>query len=356
MQMMGGTDERRRWDWRVVVGGIGRTLIGAGLLLLAFVAYQLWGTGLQTARAQQRLEREFAEQLATASTVPPAPTTTRPTGPATTVAPTTAPPTTVPVPLEIQEGDAIARLEIPRIGVDDIVVAGVKVADLRRGPGHYPDTPLPGQQGNAAIAGHRTTYGAPFFRVDELEPGDEIAVTTLQGRFVYRVTGQRIVSPSDLSVLAPTDEPTLTLTSCHPRYSARQRIIITARLDEAASSPVQAATPAYGSTAASVEESGGEDETGVLVTTTVAPGVAVTTTPTVPAPAAADAFDRGWFSDPSAWPPTLLTGLLTVLVGVGAWWAARRWSRWLYVPAAPVFAVALFVFFEQFSRLLPPNI
>ncbi len=176
MQAMGdATGERRRWDWRTVVGGIGRTLIGAGLLLLAFVAYQLWGTGLQTARAQERLEREFAEQLAAATTVPPP--TTRPPTPAPPVAPTTAPPTTVAVPLEIREGDAIARLEIPRIGVDDIVVAGVQVADLRKGPGHYPDTPLPGQQGNAAIAGHRTTYGAPFFRVDELEPGDEIAVT-----------------------------------------------------------------------------------------------------------------------------------------------------------------------------------
>ena len=85
------------------------------------------------------------------------------------------------------EGDAIAHLRIPAIGVDKIVVEGVQVADLKRGPGHYPDSPLPGQPGNAAIAGHRTTYGAPFNRLDELEQGDEILVTTVQGAFRYEV-------------------------------------------------------------------------------------------------------------------------------------------------------------------------
>ena len=84
---------------------------------------------------------------------------------------------------------------IPKIGVDKIVVEGVGRNDLRKGPGHYPDTPMPGQPGNAAIAGHRTTYGAPFNRIDELEPGDEILVTTLQGPFTYEVTGTEIVTP-----------------------------------------------------------------------------------------------------------------------------------------------------------------
>ena len=83
----------------------------------------------------------------------------------------------------------MAKIEIPRIGVDWIVVEGVDVADLRKGPGHYPGTALPGVRGNVAIAGHRTTYGAPFQDINELDPGDEIILTTVTGRYVYRVTG-----------------------------------------------------------------------------------------------------------------------------------------------------------------------
>ena len=124
----------------------------------------------------------------------------------------------------IQEGDPVARIEMPSIGVDHIVVAGVGKSDLKKGPGHYPETPMPGQLGNAAIAGHRTTYGQPFFDVDKLEVGDEIIVTTLVGRYVYRVTGQQIVSPSDYQVVATVDptRATLTLTSCHPKWTARE--------------------------------------------------------------------------------------------------------------------------------------
>ncbi len=109
-------------------------------------------------------------------------------------------------------GEAFARIVIPDINVDQISVEGVSVEDLRKGPGHYRTTPNPGQAGNAAIAGHRTTYGAPFHRVDELDPGDSIFVTTAQGVFHYRVLGFEdpgggpergyfIVSPSDTWVL-----------------------------------------------------------------------------------------------------------------------------------------------------------
>ena len=139
------------------------------------------------------------------------------------------------------DGEAIARLVIPAIDVDEIVVAGVRTDDLRKGPGHYGTTPLPGQPGNAAIAGHRTTNGAPFGRIDELAPGDEIIVETLQGRFVYRVLpgdrgmagrtpGYRIVLPTTLEVLDDHGDNRLTLTSCHPKYSSRQRIIVHAEL------------------------------------------------------------------------------------------------------------------------------
>src|SRR5262245_26252901 len=184
---------RQRRDWRWWVGGAGRILIALGVLLLGFVAYQLWGTAIQHDRAQADLEKEFSAQLGT--TVPgPTTATTVTVGPPSTetatptTVPTTPPPTAPPRPV-FTEGDPVARLEIPRIGVNEIVVAGVGVDDLKKGPGHYPQTPLPGEPGNAAIAGHRTTYGAPFLDIDNLQPGDQIMATTYAGRFVYQVTG-----------------------------------------------------------------------------------------------------------------------------------------------------------------------
>ena len=108
--------------------------------------------------------------------------------PTTTAAPSTAPPPPA-------EGNGLARLEIPKIGVDKIVVEGVGVEDLRKGPGHYPGTALPGVVGNVAIAGHRTTYGAPFGDIDKLKPGDEIILTTVTGRYVYNVTGTQDRQP-----------------------------------------------------------------------------------------------------------------------------------------------------------------
>ena len=106
------------------------------------------------------------------------------------------------------------------------MVPGVTHEDLKKGPGHYPDTPLPGQLGNASIAGHRTTFGEPFYDIDKLEPGDEIIVTMTTGdQFVYSVTSSEIVGPDDYYVVTTTD-PTvaeLTLTSCHPKYTAKQQ-------------------------------------------------------------------------------------------------------------------------------------
>ena len=211
------------------LGLTGRTLKTLGVLILLFVAYQLWGTGIAEARAQSSLESDFEELLAdfdvTAATVVP---TTTPSATPTSTAPTA---TTAPPPPP-DDGDAVARIVIPKIGVDKIIVEGVSRSDLQKGPGHYPGTPLPGQAGNASIAGHRTTYGAPFFRVDELEVGDEILVTTLQGSFKYIVSGQSIVAPSEVSVIDDFGDNRLTLTSCHPKYTARERIIITAMLEE----------------------------------------------------------------------------------------------------------------------------
>ena len=130
------------------------------------------------------------------------------------------------------------------MGLDEIVVSGVGVDDLKKGPGHYSQTPLPGEHGNAAIAGHRTTYGAPFLDIDNLKPGDDVVATTYAGRYVYKVTGTTIVSPSEISVLDDTPDDRITLTSCDPKYSATNRIIVTAAFDAADSSPIVASPPA----------------------------------------------------------------------------------------------------------------
>ena len=128
------------------------------------------------------------------------------------------------------KGDAIARIDIPSIGVSEYVVEGTDTDSLRKGPGHYPETPLPGEPGTSAIAGHRTTYGAPFRRIDQLERGDRILVDMPDGRFIYRVETTKIVDDQDLSVLDPVGYQRLMLSACHPLYSAAERVIAFARL------------------------------------------------------------------------------------------------------------------------------
>ena len=129
-------------------------------------------------------------------------------------------------------GDSLTRIVIPDIRVDVVVVEGTTESALRAGAGHYADTPLPCEVGNVAIAGHRTTYGRPFHNLDQLHTGSEITLQTPIGSCTYRVTrAPFVVSPDALSVLANTpDEATLTLTTCHPKGSARQRLIVTATL------------------------------------------------------------------------------------------------------------------------------
>ena len=127
-------------------------------------------------------------------------------------------------------GDAIGKLEIPAIGVSEYVVEGTDTANLRKGPGHYPETPLPGERGTVAIAGHRTTYGAPFRDINKLRPGQVITLDMPYGRFVYRVERVKIVDDQDLSVLEPVGHNRLMLSACHPLYSAAQRVIVFARL------------------------------------------------------------------------------------------------------------------------------
>ena len=195
---------------------------------------------------------------------------------------------------------------------------GITVPDLRKGPGHYPDSPMPGQLGNAAIAGHRTTYGEPFNRIDELVPGDEITIETLSGTFHYTVTRQLVVSPRDVQVLDPTPNATLTLTTCHPKYSANQRLVVQADLNVARSpKPVKPKPGSVKPGRLAVDDLTGERESRT---------------------------------------PVIWSGLLVAAVG-GLWWFAfhrrKRWYIWV-AGAVPFLAVyALFCFYVE--RVLPPG-
>jgi sortase A len=126
-------------------------------------------------------------------------------------------------------GDAIGEIELPTIDESAYLVEGTDTDDLRKGPGHYRDTPLPGERGTVAIAGHRTTHGAPFRNVDKLERGDPIVLDMPFGRFVYRVERTRIVEPTALWVKRRVGHDRLILSACHPLYSAAQRIVVFAR-------------------------------------------------------------------------------------------------------------------------------
>jgi sortase A len=202
---------------RRVIAGLGRTFISTGVLVLLFVIYELYGTSLQEAQAQKdlqsKIKNEAKSALTTASTIAPA---------------NYVPPAPPPA------GEALATLKIDKLGLYKAVVEGVDTNDLKKGPGHYAGTPLPGEAGNVAIAGHRTTYGAPFRKVDQLVPGSRIVLAMPYGTFTYKVTGTRITTPSDASALrSHTGVRRLVLTACHPLYSAAQRIVVTARLASA---------------------------------------------------------------------------------------------------------------------------
>jgi len=382
-------------DWRWIVGGVGRVLITLGLLMFAFVAYQLWGTGIQTAQAQHTLSRAFEEALGT--TQPPtttvAPSTTEPpstdvTAPSDTAAPTTTiAPVAAVVPIPSPE-EAVARLEIPRMGLNRIVVEGATASALTKGPGHFPETPLPGQLGNAAIAGHRTTHLHPFLDIDKLQPGDQIVVTTFNGRYVYAVTGTEIVAPTDYADVIPTTDATkatLTLVSCTPRYSATNRIVVRAdlvpELSDALTQPsplLSSVDPTNASETLPDEGSATSVDT-VAPTLTTAPASGSTspddttvagvvssdpvpeTTPTGssrPTTATTDAFADGWFSDTSAIAPATLWGLAVAGVAAGIYLLSRTVRRYwvgILVGFIPFFVV-LYFFYENVNRLLPPNL
>jgi sortase A len=317
-------------------------MIAAGVLILLFVTYQLWGTGLRTAAAQNQLREQFQELQAQARAAADATTTTAPT----TTDPNAPPPTLPPAPggelPPAVPGDVLGVIRIEKIGVDFQIVEGVALGFLTEGPGHFPSTPFPGQAGNAALAGHRTTWLAPFNRIDELAPGDTITVETVQGLFTYEVMpqpgavegevlGHHIISPTQVEILDPPGEPgldTLTLMACHPKFSAAQRIVVVAKL---VGNPAPTTEKSEESKAAA--DSG---ETGLL--------------------AESEGLAGG---DPEARNHAIGWSLVAAGIWLVIFLIARRWSwrqvpKWLvYGVGVIIFAVPLFLAFESINQLLP---
>lgn len=203
----------------------GKLLISVGVGVLLFIVWTLWGTGLYTAQQQDQLRTAFDQQP---SVEVVGADRERKLGPA-------APP---------GPSDPVFVLKMPSIDFDQVVVEGVGTEDLEKGPGHYPscrrgfERPLctefdevwPGQEGRVIISGHRTTFGAPFFDLDKLRPGDEIITETKWGDFTYEVTETRIVQPDSLAIAIQSDAAEIVLTTCNPKYSAAQRLIVFGRL------------------------------------------------------------------------------------------------------------------------------
>lgn len=274
-----------------VLDTLGRTLITVGLLMLGFVGYQLWGTNLNESRQQDQLALAFE-----------------------------LPHTVAPKP---DYGDAVGKISIPSLGVDKFIVAGVDWKSLKKGPGLFPNSPLPCQLGNVALAGHRTTFGAPFGRINELKEGDKIELEGTSGPCTYTVKGTpTIVAPTAVKVIRTTDETKaiLTLVSCHPKWTASKRIVITAEIEP-----------------------------------TMTPQAA---TPFVPTVKVANSLDGGWFHDPAAFPWVVLYGLaMLVVVKWRRMMLARRYRKsFSAVVLSPLFLPALYFFYENIARLLPTNI
>ncbi len=373
---------------RRVVREAGLGLVTLGVVLLAFVAYQLWGTGFTESHDQSVLQRQFNALHARESGHAGAGSAgasssghaggssggsagggtggrahdpvvggsgSKAAAPGTARSDAAANGTLTPSP---PVGQAVDHIVIPSIGVDSYVVQGVAENDLMQGPGHYPGTPLPGQDGNVGIAGHRTTYGAPFFQLGRLRAGAWIYITDPEGRtFDYRVLRHSVVNPDDVGVLAPSRRAILTLTTCNPPYSATSRLVVVAALvgrptaslvhrplgaaSATASSATGSGSGSAGAGSASTSSAGGSSGSGAV------PSAA----PTVASLTAGNANARG---------PAIAFGALVVALWVAARVFASRRRGWRKAAALAagvvVAAVPLWLCFEQVVRLLPPTV
>jgi LPXTG-site transpeptidase (sortase) family protein len=200
-----GPDPAPRVGWRGIVRWFGMLCLMGAAGAGGYLGWLLWGTGLETKRAQEALRADFVGIVDTR------------------------------LPAEGDDvvrlpGQAYAQIQIPSIGVDFIVVEGTDYETLKKGAGHYPSTADPWDQtGRVGIAGHRTTYLHPFSDLDKVEVGDDIVLRTEFGTFTYQVTRNFIIpSAGSGRVLSETRQPSLVLTTCHPRFSSAERLIVTA--------------------------------------------------------------------------------------------------------------------------------
>jgi len=200
----------RRLDWRTPVRWFGLLCLMGAAFFAGYVAWLLWGTGLQTQRAQDALRPAIEGQIANPR-----------------------PPSEGPKPgSPVIPGSAYGVIRIPRIGLDMVVVQGTDYTSLKSGPGHYVDTADPWDgTGRVGIAGHRTTYLHPFFNLDQVRPGDTIQLLTGFGTYTYAVTRNFVLPEATAGVvLQQTTRPTLVLTTCNPKYASSQRLIVEADL------------------------------------------------------------------------------------------------------------------------------
>ncbi|MEC7879248.1 MAG: sortase [Actinomycetota bacterium] len=356
---------------------IGQTMILLGFLTLLFVVYQLWGTGLLTERYQQGLENDFEELVEQVEEVADEPEEV--------VSDSEVKPDLGEF-LWRSEGEAMAQLTIPVLNLSKTVVSGVGVEALRKGPGHYSYTPLPGMPGNSAIAGHRTTWGAPFGDINKLEPGDEILIQTVQGSFTYRVVeqmggrGHFIISPYRLDVLDQnfdTYPNRLTLISCHPKLTARQRIIVVAELVGEPADYYPPPKRAMFSLNLSFGIEGGDTSTPIDPS-----GTSDEQTPTTQAPPQDDpspveanppssettssqsndlgestevtSFGEGLEGDKDAIAPTVAWGIAVFMIIITTLLVANRWRKWpAYFIGFFPFIAAVAVWFFNLEKALP---
>jgi len=261
----------------------------AGLLAGTFLAYEFWISSISESRSQATLLQRFKVSL------------TQPDSHTYLVPP---------------KAEPIGVMQIPAIGLEQVIVQGVGSTQTKLGPGHDPSTPLPGQTGNVVVLGRRTTYGGPFHDLNDLSVGDAIVVTTRQGQFVYSVVGAAVVPLGSTVPLVPTAEDRLTLVTSNPPYLARNELIVAAKLT----------TP-------------GLQDSWPL--------------PTWPA-----GTKLGLTADTVAWGPVLLWGELLVLAIAITWILYRR--RWspasTYLLTTPVLIALTFLLCGSIDRMLPPSL
>lgn len=307
--------------------GVAATVLTVvGLVAVGFAVFAIWGTGVLQQRDQNALRVDLAERFvvdrATAESGDVAEGAvieggfgTAPEEGGESEDESNAPEELGPV----ATGDAMALIRIPALGVDQVVLEGSGASQLRSGPGHLRGTPRPGQKGNVVVIGRRTTYGAPFSDLKELEPGNRIELGTASGTYRYVVEEVQTLEPEeDEDVIGSTEDNRLTLVTADPPYRAESRLVVIARFDGDAEGAPLSTLPA------GLEP--GPDEIGL--------GRDVTATPSV-----------------------LLFAVLAALSGVAFVWARSRWTGWaLWAVFVPIWMAVGVMLFENTLRLFPATL